>query len=139
MSASAKSRAQAAGFAVREGRHTNTPDDQIGRWYVERADGDPIDRDFPLPTGEGYESYNAAWRAIDAGLKTVAEPDMTPEQLVEKLEITGWGMQTMANKFRYTRQGVEQWKNGRVRIPQPVAEWLKAHAEWMLANPPPTR
>lgn len=57
-SQSARKRAQAAGYYVREGRYQGTTDDRLGRWYY----GHEADAVF-RPWGPGHRTQREAWQA----------------------------------------------------------------------------
>lgn len=64
---------------------------------------------------------------------------MNAKELDQILTRTGVGPTLLADRTGYTRQGVEQWRRGRVSVPEPIAAWLTQLAEWLDENPPPQR
>lgn len=54
----ARKKAQAAGYYIREGSYQGTTDDRLGRWYFGHTD----DNGF-RPFGAGHPSQKAAWEA----------------------------------------------------------------------------
>ena len=64
---------------------------------------------------------------------------MTATELATTLEAIGWGATALAARTGYSRQGVQQWLIGRVRVPDEVAAWLRALAALYSDLPAPQR
>lgn len=64
---------------------------------------------------------------------------MTGTQLAATLARIGWGATALAMHLGMSRQGVQQWLIGRVRVPQDVADWLARVDAHLAKSPPPRR
>ena len=57
-SQSVRKRAQALGYSIYQGEYLDTPDNRLGRWYVEHRDDE-----FRRPYGPGHATQREAWEA----------------------------------------------------------------------------
>jgi DNA-binding transcriptional regulator YdaS (Cro superfamily) len=64
---------------------------------------------------------------------------MTTAEFAATLDRLGWGATSLARLLGRPRQTVTQWQLGRVRVPDDVAQWLRAAEAWHAAHPPPRR
>ena len=64
---------------------------------------------------------------------------MNAKRLCEVMERCGWGSTALGVLLGYSRQGVVQWRRGRVKIPGEVSEWLDYMDRIFASCPPPVR
>jgi transcriptional regulator with XRE-family HTH domain len=65
---------------------------------------------------------------------------MTPDRLLECLDILGWSQRALAARLGYpSHTSVKQWAQGRGRVPDDVARWLETLARHHERHPAPPR
>ncbi len=64
---------------------------------------------------------------------------MTPARLLTLMTIIGWNQYDLARRTGRPRTTIQQWCNGKVRIPTDVAPWLEDIAAYLMAHPGPRR
>ena len=62
---------------------------------------------------------------------------MTPDEMADCLDAIGWSRLGLAKRTGKQSSTVEQWYRGKVRVPDPVARWLRRFAAFHRKNPPP--
>jgi DNA-binding transcriptional regulator YiaG len=62
---------------------------------------------------------------------------MTPERLKECRDILHWGPRAIAKQLGRHHSTIQQWDEGRVKIPQDVATWLETLVKFHVMFPAP--
>ena len=64
---------------------------------------------------------------------------MTPARLREVLALLRWSRRGLGATLNRAASTIDQWSDGRARIPDDVAAWLERLAKAHEKNPPPVR
>jgi ribosome-binding protein aMBF1 (putative translation factor) len=62
---------------------------------------------------------------------------MTPDRIRACLSLIGWSQRGLAERLGHDERQVRRWCSGHHEIPEAVANWLNALADFHERNPPP--